>query len=343
MGLFSTEINPKTMVPICRQLATSYGAGIPITQSLEHVGAVVKDGAAKRVLRDMGDDLRQGSTLAEAASSQSKFLPTFFIQLLASGEAGGRLDIMLQDLAQYYEDRLDMRRKISGLMAYPMIQVAFAWIFGTFALGVMAGAAEHGGGLSGVTAYFHDYLWFQGKAMAALVLAGGVAVVLARKGLLAWVVGAVSTHVWPLSNVTRKFALARFFRSFSLLIASGLPITRCIENAAAVSSNPYIERELVTAIPRVKEGATLTQAFSKVSYLTPLAREMLHVGELSGNIEEQSKKISEYHMAEATQAVTIATKALSVFILIAMALLVGTIIIRFYMSFYGGILDELGV
>lgn len=343
MGLFSAEISPKEMVPLCRQLATSYGAGIPIIQSLEHVGALLKGGAAKRVLRDMGEDLRQGSTLAEAAGSQSKFLPAFFIQLLATGETGGRLDVMLQDLAQYYEDRLKMRRQIWGMMAYPLVQIAFAWFMGTFALNVVSGAMAHGGGVGGVTTFFYEYLWFQAKAMLGFALVMAVAVVLSRMGLLKWVVGAVSTHIWPLSNVTRKFALARFFRSFSLLIGSGLPITRCIENAAAISANPYIERDLLRSIPHVKQGATLSQAFSHVRHLTPLAREMLHVGELSGDIEGQSKKISEYHMDEATHAVTIATKVLSIAILIAVASLIGFIIIRFYMNLYGGIMDDLGV
>ncbi|MCH7879092.1 MAG: type II secretion system F family protein [candidate division Zixibacteria bacterium] len=171
----------------------------------------------------------------------------------------------------------------------------------------------------------------------------GVAVLLARQGVLEWITAAVTTFVWPLSPVTRRFALARFFRSFALLLGGGLHVTRCIESAAAVTANPYIERKLLMAVPLIKEGATLVEAFDTTRQLTPMAREMLHVGEESGNLEIQMKKISEYHLDEATQAVAIATRVMSVVIFGAVAVLVAYILFRFYSGLYGGIMDELGI
>src|SRR6185295_9589925 len=99
MGLLSAEIETKAMVPVCRQLATSYEAGIPILRSFEHVGRESKDPRVKRVCTAIATDLRAGGTLADAARKQSKYLSPFFVQLLANGERGGHLDIMLEDLA----------------------------------------------------------------------------------------------------------------------------------------------------------------------------------------------------------------------------------------------------
>ncbi len=343
MGLMSPQIDTKKMVPLCRQLATSYGAGIPILRTLDHVGAQVRDAKTKRVLKSIGDDIRKGSTLTEAVGAQSEFLSPFFVHLLASGEHGGHLDVMLRDLADYFEDRLKMQRAIMSTLALPMIQLTMAWFLGSFALGITQGALDAGGGTSGVMAWITEvYIPFQLMAIAFFALMGAVAVALSRFGLLGWVTGLISTYVWPLKNVTRKFAMARFFRSFSLLIASGLPIVKCIEQSAAVIGNPYIERDLLQAVPPIRRGSTLTEALSHARYVTPLAREMVQVGEVSGNLDGQMKKAAEYHLDEASHAVQVATKVMGALIGLAVAGVIGYVVISFYSNLYGG-LDALGI
>ena len=344
MGLMSPQIDTKKMVPLCRQLATSYGAGIPILTTLDHVGAQVRDAKTRRVFKSIGDDIRKGSTLSDAVGAQSKYLSPFFVHLLSSGERGGHLDVMLRDLADYFEDRLKMQRAVTSALALPMFQLAMAWFLGSFALGITQGALDAGGGTSGVMAWITEvYIPFQIKAMVFFALAGVAAVVLSRYGLLGWVTGLISTFVWPLKNVTRKFAMARFFRSFGLLIASGLSLTKCIEQSAAVTGNPYIERDLLKAVSPILNGSTLTEALSHARYVTRLAREMVHVGELSGNLDGQMKKISEYLLDEATHAVQVATKVLGALIGLAVAGVIGYVVISFYMNLYGGALDALGI
>src|SRR5690606_31477556 len=112
MGLMTAEISSKHLVPLCRQMATSYDAGLPIIRTLELMADNAKDARAKQVFRSMAEDTRNGATLGEAARRQQKYLPRFFIELLHSGELGGRLDVMLRDMADYYEDKLAMQRKI---------------------------------------------------------------------------------------------------------------------------------------------------------------------------------------------------------------------------------------
>lgn len=344
MALLSSEIGTKEMAPLCRQLATTYTAGIPIIQALEHVSEQTRNGKTKRVLKQMGEDLRNGSTLEQAVGAQSKYLPPFFVHLLASGEKGGRLDIMLRDLSEYFEDRLKMKRMVFGMMTLPIIQLVAAWFLGTFALGIIQGAAEAGGGVDGVMTYIREqYLWLQIRAVGAFLLVGVAGIALARFGLLGWITCAVTTFVWPLRTVTLKMGVARFFRSFGLLLGSGLDIVSCVESAAAVTSNPYIERDLLKAVPHIKRGKTLSEAFAGSKTITPLAREMLHVGELSGNLEGQLKKAAEFHLDEANHAVGIAVKAMSVLIGLAVAAVIGYVIISFYGKMYGGMMDELGI
>ncbi|MDK1021458.1 MAG: type II secretion system F family protein [Candidatus Hydrogenedentes bacterium] len=348
MAILSSQISTKAMVPVCRQLATMYEAGIPITKAIEHVGSHSKDPSVRKALSAMGEDLRGGATLAEAAQRQSKYLSPFFVQLLASGEQGGRLDVMLKDLAEYFEDRLSIQRSVVAAMAYPVLLLTIAWFLGSFALGMVREALASmddstRGGVSGVMDYFGVYASFQMKAMLIVALLCVGFIILARLGVLSWLTGAVTTHIWPLSKVTRYFGMARFFRSFSLLIGSGVSVTQCILAAARVTGNPYIERDLARAVPRVKEGATLVEAFAGSRYMTPLAREMLAVGEESGKLDEHLRKAADYHLKEANHAVQVALTVFTTLLMLGVFALVGGIIIYFWMTLYGGMMDGLGI
>jgi type II secretory pathway component PulF len=159
-------------------------------------------------------------------------------------------------------------------------------------------------------------------------------ILLSRLGVINWSWGLILNYIWPLNTVNKKFGLARFFRSFSLLVGSGMNIQSCIANAAAISGNPWIEKDLKQAIPKVAEGHTLVEAFSGCRSLTPLAREMLEVGERSGNLEASLRKVSDYHLEEGRHAVGIATKVLGVLIVLGVGAVVGYVIISFYSTYF---------
>ena len=342
MGLMSSQITTKTLVPLCRQLSTSFNAGIPIIRALDLVADNTRDRRACTVLREMSDQIQEGATLGQAARTHAKYLPPFFIELIASGEVGGRLDAMLADLADYYEDRLDIRRKAVAAAIYPTLQILFAWFLGTWALGWIKGFS-FGMEPFDLGNYFAAYLRFQGIALTVFALLFAACVVLARLGILKWISGWFSTFIWPLATVTRWFALARFFRSLSLLIASGLPITECIKRAAGVVGNPYIERDLLQAVPLVKEGTSLVGAFAGSRFLTPTAREMLAVGEQSGELDTALQKVSQYHLAQATHSVQVATRIGAVLVGLVVAAIIGYVLITFWSNYYGKMLDSLGV
>lgn len=327
------------MVPLCRQLATSYSAGIPILRSLELAGRNARHTKLREVVTHIHDDIGRGSTLADAARSQTRYLPVFFTELLSSGESGGKIDVMLRDLADYYEDRLQMRRAVIGKMIYPGIQLTLAWFLGTFALMLIRRLDFISGGFD-FEGYLRFYAAFQAGAMAVFATIFAVCVILARLGIFQWIWGYVATYVWPLAAVTRRFGTARFFRSMSLLIGSGMPIMRCIEASAAVTANPYLERDFLKAVPLVKDGATLVEAFAPSQFLSAEAREMLRVGEESGKLEDSLNKVAEYQSNEAMHAVDVAARVGQVVISLTVAIVVGYIVISFYSGYLGKI-DEI--
>ena len=334
MGLFSPRVSTKSMVQLCRTMATSYGGGLPILRTLELTRSNSRDSRTRTLVGQMADEIRKGATLGEAARHQSKYLPPIFIELLSSGEVGGNLDVILLDLANYYEDRQKMRRMIMGKSAYPILQLVAAWFLGSFALMLIRNLHFTGTPFN-LNAHFQRYFQFQMVAMTVFAGVFAGCVVLARLGIFKWISGWISTHLWPLAPVTRRFAHARFFKSLALLIGSGVPIVRAIERSAAASANPYIERDLLKAVPMVMNGGTLVAAFGQSRLLPPVAREMLMVGEQSGKIEAALQKVAQYQVEEATHAVNIATRVAEVLIILLVGAVVGYIVISFYSTYLG--------
>ena len=186
MGLLSKEISTKDMVPICRQLATTYDAGIPILRGLSLVKESTRDRVARGVLDTIREQVQQGSTLGGAARTQSVRLPAYFIELLTAGEKSGRLSLMLRDLADYYEDQLNMRRSVIGAMVYPGFQLGAAWFLGTFALRLIGQLDFSGKTQFSFSEYLNGYMWFQIKAMIVVAIVVGICIWLSRMGVFKW-------------------------------------------------------------------------------------------------------------------------------------------------------------
>jgi type IV pilus assembly protein PilC len=331
------------MVPMCRQLATTYKAGIPVLQGLELASRQTRQPKVRNVLRQMAFDIRQGDTLHAAAQHQSLRLPRFFVELLGAGETGGRLDVMLDDLADYYEDRQAMQRQVASQMVYPIILLVISWLLIPFALEMVSSALKSTGAAVNIGAHIND--WAIGRVFSALRwgVVFAVIVVLSRLGIFQWFSGAITTFVWPFSRVARKMALARFFRTFSLLLSSGMNTMAAIQRSASVINNPYIERDLLKAIPAVREGATLSDAFGRCRYITPAAHEMLIVGEQSGELDNLLRKLSQYFHNESMHELKVAMQIGVQVFMLAIMVGIGYFIIKFYMTLYGGIFNEFGI
>jgi type II secretory pathway component PulF len=324
-------IPTRDLVPLCRQLATSYDAGIPILRSLALVRQGARSRRAQSVLSSMEHAIQNGASLGEAAAAQRGALPAFLVNLLSAGEHGGRLDVMLRDLAEYYEDAQRMQRHIVGALIYPAIQLAAAWFLGSFSLGLVGrlGAPDFN-----LRDYFLAYAAFQGLAVGIFAGVWLCSWALARAGLWHGLWRWTSNTIWPLKGVTRKFALARFFRSLALLVSSGLDIRKCIAAAAASTANPRVEQDLLQSLGPIGQGASLVEAFAGTRTLTPVAREMLAIGEASGRLDHQLHKCAQYHLEEATAAVHAATRVMRVLITLGIGAIIGYIIISFYAQLY---------
>jgi len=242
------------------------------------------------MLTHMADALAQGETLAQALEPHARRFPTFFVEALAAGELSGTLGTELPQLADYYEEQLAIRRALIRGLVYPaMVLVSAIYLIPVLAYLLKAAVTGQSG------AEVVDYLGrFTLSVAIQLGLFMAVVGFLARIGVLRWLQGIIAAYIWPFASLFQKFAMARFLHSLALLLDSGLGAIPSVQRAAAVTGIPAVQRDLLRAVPAIRQGVTLVQAFSQSRFLPRLAREMLEVGEQSGTLGVTLKKASEY-------------------------------------------------
>jgi type IV pilus assembly protein PilC len=338
MGLLSSQLSSREMALLCRELATTYGAGIPLLQTLQLAADHSSSRKIRYMLERIGQSLRDGQSFDGAVRAESGLLPDMFIEIIHAAEIGGKLDELLEDLAAYYENVWKMVRSAQAAMVYPLLQLLSAWYLGTFSLGLVGRFNPFATERFVMREYLSSYFLFHIKALFIFALVAAILIALGRAGLLRMPWALFKNAIWPIRHISNKFSMARFFQTLGLLVGSGLNMQRCIERSAAVTMNPLIERDLLKAIPILMNGGTLVQAFSGCSYINRVGKEMIAVGEKSGRLDATLKKVAEYHYNEAQAAVNVATKLLFVATVLIVGVIIGAIVIYFYANMYGSLM-----
>jgi len=292
VGLFSSRLSTKRLAMLSRELSTLYRSGIPVLRSLELLSGHPGQRPLRAMLTRMASAVREGGTLAQAVRAEPKRLPLFFIEMVASGEQAGQLDAVLRDLAGYYDEQLAIRRDYVRGLVYPACIVVAAIVVIPYLKGV---AISVFAGRGDVGSFTLRYMLGLGRRYGPPFV---VLVALARLGILKWLWAPVGTYVWPFGPLTRKLAIARFFRSMAILLDSGMGLTRAIERSAVVTTNPWVRADLLKAVAAVQEGRTLEEAFAGAKYIPPMVYETLCTAEQSGTVVDGSNRAAKLLMEE---------------------------------------------
>jgi len=339
MGFTKFILNNKTMSILCRQLASAYEGGIPITQALQIVGDGFPSRKVKMILYRCADDLIQGKTLSEALSRREVF-PDLFVQLISAGERSGKLDVILRDLSSYYEDLWKMKRSAIVSLTYPTIQLILGWFLGTFALGIVRQIGIRQFSLS---TYFSSYISFQIKICILFAFIVFISIFFKNTKFFQTFIYGIIRHIWPFSFIIHRFSLARFFKSLALLYASGIPITEALLKSSELLTTPSYRRDIFTVVSLIRNGSNLEKSFKTLPWVGRMGQEMVAIGEQSGKLDEALQKVAEYFLLDAQQALQVTTKILNILILLIVGAIIGFIVISFYANLYGNMFNQLGI
>ncbi|MHC4698350.1 MAG: type II secretion system F family protein [Planctomycetota bacterium] len=338
------RIGASMLTQFTRQLATLQDAGLPILRSLNILEEQQKPGNMKNILRAVADDIEGGSTLSEAFAKHPKAFDRLYVNMVAAGETGGVLDVILVRLAEFKEKGQKLKRKIIGAMIYPAAVVSFA-VF--IVSGIMIVVIpkfkdifrDFDTELPPVTEILLGFSdWFVSGIPPGwmVVLFGPLAVIMLYKLVRSskggrFAVDFVTLKIPGLGTLVQKTSVARFTRTLGTLINAGVPILEAINITKETAGNEIYAQALEKVHDSIREGESFANPLRAANVCDALVVNMIDVGEETGELDKMLEKIADNYEEEVDVAVGGLISLLEPLMVICLGSVVGFIVLALFM------------
>lgn len=340
---FGTGIKRLEVSRFTRQFATMIGAGLPMVQCLDIMSTQTENKELAKVIAQVKDGVQGGATLSDALKRHPKIFDDLYTNMVEAGEVGGALDTILVRLAVYREKADQLIRKVKGAMVYPavVVFVATAVTIGmlTFIVPVFAKMfAGLGAELPGPTLVVLGVSNFLKSNFLVLLLATGLGI----GGLMWWKKTPNGALTWDkimlkipvLGNLVRKSSVARFSRTLSTLLSSGVSILEALEITAKTAGNLVVANAINKSVLAIAEGDTITGPLKSTGVFPPMVIQMIGVGEKTGGLDEMLNKIADFYDEEVNDAVSALTSVIEPIIIVFMGIVIGAILVAMYLPMF---------
>lgn len=321
----------------CRQFSTMQDAGVSIVRSLDVLAQQTQSPKLRRILVDIQAEVEAGQTLSKAMSKYPNVFSNLFIGLIRAGEVGGVLEESLQRLAAFLESDVALRRKVRAAMTYPTIVViaALAIVIGlvTFILPKFFDVFKDLGikefpVMTQMLMDFSNFLTSRWYVMIAIV----VLVVIAFRMFVRTRIGRrlydrLKLKLPVFGPLNHKIALARFSRTLSTLLSSGVPILQALETVAGTVANEIIAEAVMEARARIREGDRIGPPLEKSGMFPPMVVHMISIGEESGALDQMLSKVADFYESEVESTLQSLTSAIEPVLIVLLGGMVGFIVI----------------
>lgn len=338
------RIKTKDKVLFSRQLSTLINAGLPLVQSLRTVNGQTNSKPLKVVINQVIADVEGGATLSASMGKHPEAFNQVYISLVAAGEASGTLDKALERLAIQQEKDADLISKVRGAMIYPIIVLlVMMGVVGFMIVKVLPQVKTLYSGIPGATlplvtrillaiSTFVIHFWW--VVLIVLGLLAFFTTRWARTGPGKQVIDRLKMRMPPLGALFMKMYMARFARTGTTLVASGVPLIQVLEITGAAVNNVHIQSSLARAAEKVKGGKALSDSLTNDENFLELVPNMIRIGEQSGSLEQMLAKTAEYYEKEVDDEIksisTIIEPVLMVILGIVAFIIVAAVLLPIY-------------
>jgi type IV pilus assembly protein PilC len=340
---FGGKVSDKDLAIYTRQFSTMVDAGLPIAQCLQ----ILSEQNDSKVLRDVTSrialDVQGGATLAESFNKYPKTFDNLFTNMLAVGESGGVLDVVLQRLSGYIEKAAKLKSKVKSAMVYPITIISVACLviifMMIFVLPTFANMFKNmGADLPLPTAVV---MWMSDMTRRYIIfmLAGVAAAIYAFRRYYmtengSMVIDTFALKIPVIGMLIRKVAVARFTRTLGTLISSGVPILDGLLITARSAGNRVVEKAVLQARQHVTAGGTLAEPLKSTPVFPPMVVHMISVGENTGALDAMLGKIADFYDDEVDAAVSALTSLLEPMMIVFLGVVVGGIVVAMYLPIF---------
>jgi type IV pilus assembly protein PilC len=343
-------ISQKRIAIFTRQFSVMLDAGLPLVQCLEILGEQEENPVFAQVIDKVRNDVESGSSLAEAMRRHPKAFDDLYVNMIAAGEAGGILDIILQRLSTYIEKVVRLKNQVKSALIYPTAVIVIAagvvWLILWKVIPVFQQLLESvGGELPLITAVVVGASNFVGRYTIWILLVLVLAIIAISRYYKTErgrrVIDGILLKVPIIGMLLRKIAVARFCQTLSTLTASGVPILDGLEITARTAGNAIVQDAVMAVRKAVEEGRTLAAPLGETKVFPPMVVQMINVGEQTGALDQMLQKIAEFYEEEVDTAVSGLTKLIEPLLIVFLGGIIGTIVTAMYLPLYS-ILNEIG-
>ena len=337
------SVPAKNLAIFTRQFSVMIDAGLPLVQCLDILGKQEPNKNFSAVILKVREDVEAGAALADSMKRHPKTFDALYANMIAAGEAGGILDTILKRLATYIEKNVKLKGEVKSAMIYPIAVIVIATlVVGAILWKVIPTFASLFQGLGAQLPLPTRIV----MAASDIVVAWGW-LMLIGVGAAGWMVkryygteagrrmiDKLMLRTPILGNIIRKVAVARFCRTLSTLLASGVPILDGLDITARTSGNAIIEDAILVTRAGIERGETVSGPLRETNVFPSMVVQMINVGETTGALDAMLSKIADFYEEEVDTAVAGMLTLLEPVMIAFLGVVVGGIVIAMYMPIF---------
>ena len=338
------KVNAGDIAIFSRQLATMLGAGIPLVQAFEIIGAGHDKPSVQRLLMDIKADIEGGTSLHEAFAKHPLYFDDLYVNLTEAGEQAGALESLLDKIATYKEKTEAIKKKVKKALFYPAAVLAVALIVTTILLIFVIPQFESlfkgfGADLPAFTQMVINLSKFVQHygVYIGVVIAGGVYAFIyfhKRSRKLRQFLDRTMLKFPIIGPILNKAAIARFARTLSTMFSAGVPLVEALESVAGATGNIVYEDAIMRIRDEVATGQRLQRAMENTGLFPNMVVQMIAVGEESGSLDAMSGKVATFYEEDVDNAVDSMSSLLEPLIMAILGVLVGGLVIAMYLPIF---------
>ena len=343
VSFMQPKVQTAEVVVFARQFATMIDAGLPLIQSLDILYSQQENKTFKKTLKEIKDSVEQGSTLADALGKYPNIFDDLFVNMVAAGEVGGILDTILDRLSGYMEKAMKLKKQVKGAMTYPIIVLVIA----ALVVGVIL--------VFVIPVFQKMFADFGGALPVPTQIVVGISNFV--KGNIHYIIGAVVLFVFAFKRfystekgrvlvddimlklpvfgpLLRKVAVAKFTRTMSTMISSGVPILEALDIVAKTAGNKTVEAAIYKVQSAITEGRTMADPMSESGVFPSMVCQMVAVGESTGALDAMLEKIADFYDDEVDAAVGNLTAMIEPFMMAFLGVTIGGLVVSMYLPIF---------
>jgi type IV pilus assembly protein PilC len=343
ISFLQPKVKEKDIIVFCRQFSTMIDAGLPIIQCLDILQSQQENVTLKKMLKTIKESVESGVTLADSLKKYPKHFDNLFVNMVAAGEAGGILDVILKRLSSYMEKAAKLKSKVKGAMVYPLITLIVAVlvvvVILVFVIPVFQEMfADFGSTLPAPTQIVINMSEFV-KSKIHWMIVGLILFAIVFKKFYSTDKGRLTVDAFMLRMpvigiLLRKVAVAKFTRTMGTMLSSGVAILEALDIVAKTSGNRLVENAIYSVRSGISEGRTMADPLQASGVFPAMVCQMIAVGESTGALDSMLEKIADFYDEEVDQAVENLTAMIEPVMIVFLGVIVGGLIVSMYLPIF---------